>query len=170
MIEPTSKTRTRLHRDSLAGVVIVALCALLPGALLGQSPPPRHPCSTGIYEPDFLRDTKSSVADVFGGTDTASIAFRQSHGMKISDSTSGRLITNSITCSEIRRKVAPELKNIFVPPLPLDRFDPLFFRFGDYYGVLLLMHRDPNGRMVNSYSPLLIYRAFDMRYLGFILM
>jgi hypothetical protein len=90
--------------------------------------------------------------------------------MKISDSTSGRLITNSITCSEIRRKVAPELKNIFVPPLPLDRFDPLFFRFGDYYGVLLLMHRDPNGRMVNSYSPLLIYRAFDMRYLGFILM
>lgn len=110
------------------------------------------------------------AGEVFSSSDSQSVAYRQSHSMTIADSTTGQLITNTPTCHKVGMKVRRQLKNLFVPAVTIESFEPLYFRFGDYYAVLLMPNRDKDPRQTNSYTAMLIYRARDLEYVGLVLL
>ncbi len=156
-------------RMGVSASAVVALF-LSTFVLRAQSPTVSEPECGGVGGDSSAQQwTTDRVGQVFAGTDSESVDYRQSHSMTTADSGSTRLLANARTCHTVSVKVKEQLKHLFVPAVPLSAFEPYYFRAGDYYAVLLMPARSEK-RQFNSYAPLLIFRARDLYYVGLVLL
>lgn len=117
--------------------------------------------SSGVL--DYLVE---HYASVFADSDYAD--FRASLGIATMAADAPRaVVRDPRICARLRPLVLQQLRKFYPDPVRLADWDLLFFRFGDYYAVSTTPKLPP-GMVVNGYSPVFIYRAATLEYVGLI--
>lgn len=78
------------------------------------------------------------------------------------------VVTEARECRRVVRAVRAKLRDLFDPAPTLNDFEYAIFRYGPYYAVLL-QSKPAEGVHIAGYTPLLIFRAATLEYLGSIL-
>lgn len=92
--------------------------------------------------------------------------FRTSHGIATVPTDAPReWVRDPKVCLRLRPAVLQALRTVYSDPVRLEDYDLMFFRVGDYYAVSAAP-KLPAGMVVNAYSPIFIFRAATLEYLG----
>lgn len=101
-------------------------------------------------------------------SDSEYVDFRASLGIATVPADAPReWVRDPQVCLRLRPLVLQQLRRVYPDPGRLEDYRLMFFRFGDYYAVSTVPKLPP-GTVVHMYSPMFIFRAPTLEYVGLI--